>query len=117
AGLEVYLLRHRLCNWIDSFAFRDFLRVPAGEQEPNGNSDSNSNTGRGGAQFMSSTWLEHMDLQARVRDVGGRHCHVNWRDAFSDRGGVGTVHGTNVQAKKLAGMLSRRGSTCSHRAG
>ncbi|KAH8998983.1 syntaxin [Lactarius hatsudake] len=77
-------------------------------QEPNGNSSSGNDAG-GGAQFTSSTWLdEHMDLQARVRDV---RADVNRRDAFSDRGDVGAAHGTNVQAKKkLAGVLSRLGA-------
>ncbi|KAH9175370.1 syntaxin [Lactarius sanguifluus] len=94
AGLEAYLraiVSAKDSKWLDSFAFRDFLGVPAGKQEPNGN------------------WLdEHMDLQARVRDV---RADVNRRDAFSDRGDVGAAHGTNVQAKKkLAGVLSRIGA-------
>ncbi|KAH9064207.1 syntaxin [Lactarius vividus] len=110
AGLEAYLravVSAKDSKWLDSFAFRDFLGVPAGKQEPNGS--NNSSGSEGGAQFTSSTWLdEHMDLQARVRDV---RADVNRRDAFSDRGDVGAAHGTNVQAKKkLAGALSRIGA-------
>ncbi|KAH9082066.1 syntaxin [Lactarius deliciosus] len=113
AGLEAYLraiVSAKDSKWLDSFAFRDFLGVPAGKQEPNGNSGSGNDAGgAAGAQFTSSTWLdEHMDLQARVRDV---RADVNRRDAFSDRGDVGAAHGTNVQAKKkLAGVLSRIGA-------
>lgn len=113
AGLEAYLraiVSAKDSKWLDSFAFRDFLGVPAGKQEPNGSSSGgNDGVGGGGAQFTSSTWLdEHMDLQARVRDV---RADVNRRDAFSDRGDVGAAHGTNVQAKKkLAGVLSRIGA-------
>lgn len=108
-GLEAYLraiVSAKDGKWLDTFAFRDFLGVPVGKQaapgEPNG-------VGGVGGQFTSSTWLdEHMDLQARVRDV---RADVNRRDAFSERGDVGAAHGTNVQAKKkLAGVLSRAGA-------
>src|SRR5258708_38302329 len=66
----------------------------------------------GGLQFTSSSWLdEHMDLQARVRDI---RADINKRDAFSERGDVGGAHTTNVQAKKkLAGVLTRVGALVS----
>ena len=112
AGLEAYLraiVSAKDNKWLDSFAFRDFLGVPAGKQPAPGELNSSGSSNTGGAQFTSSTWLdEHMDLQARVRDV---RADVNRRDAFSERGDVGAAHGTNVQAKKkLAGVLSRVGA-------
>ena len=116
AGLETYLraiISAKDNKWLDTFALRDFLGVPVGKQaaagDPNNNSSSSSNNAAGGAQFTSSSWLdEHMDLQARVRDV---RADVNRRDAFAERGDVGAAHGTNVQAKKkLAGVLSRIGA-------
>ncbi|KAF8271382.1 hypothetical protein EI94DRAFT_1720488 [Lactarius quietus] len=64
-GLEAYLraiVSAKDSKWLDTFALRDFLGVP-----PNNSSSSNA---AGGEQFTSSSWLdEHMDLQARVRDV------------------------------------------------
>jgi len=119
AGLETYLraiVSTKDSRWLDTFAFRDFLGVPVGKQATTaGASGSGSNDGDGGAgagasgQFTSSTWLdEHMDLQARLRDI---RADVNRRDAFSDRGDVGNAHATNVQAKKkLAGLLTRVGA-------
>ena len=108
AGLETYLraiVSAKDSRWLDSFAFRDFLGVPVGKQQ------ADAATGDGGAasSFTSSSWLdEHMDLQARVRDI---RADVNRRDAFSDRGDVGQAHSTNVQAKKkLAGALTRVGA-------
>ncbi|KAI0067717.1 syntaxin [Artomyces pyxidatus] len=102
AGLEVYLraiLSAKDPKWLESFAFRDFLGVPVGKHaDP---SDLGS--------FTSSSWLdEHIDLQARVRDI---RADINRRDAFSDRGDVSASHTANVQAKKkLAAVLSRAGT-------
>ena len=109
AGLEAYLraiVSAKDSKWLDTFALRDFLGVPVGK--PADPSSSNSIDG-GSGQFTSSTWLdEHLDLQARVRDV---RADVNRRDAFAERGDVSQAHGTNVQAKKkLAGVLSRVGA-------
>jgi regulator of vacuolar morphogenesis len=117
AGLETYLraiISAKDGKWLDTFALRDFLGVPIGKQAlpgttTTGDPDNNSSGDHiGGAQFTSSTWLdEHMDLQARVRDV---RASINRRDAFSDRGDVAAAHTTNVQAKKkLAGVLTRLG--------
>ncbi|KAI0274651.1 syntaxin [Gloeopeniophorella convolvens] len=104
AGLEAYLraiLSAKDSRWLDAFVFRDFLGVPVGKQQPA--------AGDSAAQMTSSAWLdEHLDLQARVRDV---RADVNRRDALADRGDVAGAHGTNVQAKKkLAGVLSRAGA-------
>ena len=114
AGLEAYLraiISAKDDKWLDTFALRDFLGVPVGKQAGPGdpNSNSSNNTAVGSAQFTSSSWLdEHLDLQARVRDV---RADINRRDAFSERGDVSAAHGTNVQAKKkLAGVLSRVGA-------
>ena len=110
AGLEAYLraiVSAKDDKWLDTFALRDFLGVPVGKQgELNSGGSSNA---AGGAQFTSSSWLdEHIDLQARVRDV---RADVNRRDEFSERGDVSAAHQTNVQAKKkLAGVLSRIGA-------
>jgi regulator of vacuolar morphogenesis len=116
AGLETYLraiVSAKDSRWLDTFAFRDFLGVPVGKQATSGTNDGagigDGGAGAGAGQFTSSSWLdEHMDLQARVRDV---RADVNRRDAFSDRGDVGDAHATNVQAKKkLAGLLTRVGA-------
>ena len=113
AGLEAYLraiISAKDSQWLDTFVFRDFLGVPIGKQAVAGTGTSDlASGGDAGAQFTSSTWLdEHMDLQARVRDV---RADINRRDAFSDRGDVGGAHTTNVQAKKkLAGVLTRIGA-------
>ncbi|KAI0735227.1 syntaxin [Earliella scabrosa] len=103
AGLEKYLraiLSAKDEIWRESFAFRDFLGVPVGKQDPGGS---------GSAQFTASSWLdEHQDVQARVRDV---RADINRRDALADSGDVSGSHQTNVQAKKkLAGVLSRVGA-------
>ena len=110
AGLETYLraiVSTKDGRWLDTFAFRDFLGVPVGKQATSGTNDGIGDGGAG--QFTSSSWLdEHMDLQARLRDI---RADVNRRDAFSDRGDVGAAHATNVQAKKkLAGLLTRVGA-------
>ena len=111
AGLEAYLraiVSAKDSRWLDSFAFHDFLGIPIGKQAAIGDL-ATTGDGAGGAQFTSSTWLdEHMDLQARVRDI---RADVNRRDAFAERGDVGGAHTTNVQAKKkLAGVLTRVGA-------
>lgn len=102
-GLERYLRAIIGCKddrWRECFAFRDFLGVPVGKQDSAGASASSS------SQFTSSSWLdEHLDLQARVRDI---RADINRRDALSDRGDVGASHTANVQAKKkLAGVITR----------
>ncbi|KAI9508771.1 syntaxin [Russula earlei] len=104
AGLEAYLraiVSAKDSRWLDAFAFRDFLGVPVGKQQV-------GDAAAAAAQFTSSGWLdEHLDLQARVRDV---RADVNRRDALSDGGDVGGAHATNVRAKKkLAGALTRVG--------
>jgi regulator of vacuolar morphogenesis len=109
AGLEAYLraiISAKDSQWLDTYAFRDFLGIPIGKHATTG--DLASISGEPSPQFTSSTWLdEHMDLQARVRDI---RADVNRRDAFSERGDVGGAHTTNVQAKKkLAGVLTRVG--------
>ncbi|KAH9968953.1 Phox-like protein [Russula dissimulans] len=111
AGLEAYLraiVSAKDSRWLDTFAFRDFLGVPIGKQASVATGSGDTSDG-GGGQFTSSSWLdEHMDLQARVRDI---RSDVNRRDAFSERGDVGGAHATNVQAKKkLAGALVRVGA-------
>ncbi|KAF8481189.1 syntaxin [Russula ochroleuca] len=109
AGLEAYLraiISTKDSRWLDTYAFRDFLGIPIGKHAA-GDLASISISDPS-PQFTSSTWLdEHMDLQARVRDI---RADVNRRDAFSERGDVGGAHTTNVQAKKkLAGVLTRVG--------
>jgi len=109
AGLEAYLraiVSAKDSRWLDAFAFRDFLGVPIGKQTTT--TGGASDISEGGGQFTSSSWLdEHLDLQARVRDI---RADTNRRDAFSERGDVGGAHATNVQAKKkLAGVLTRVG--------
>ena len=116
AGLEAYLraiVSAKDSRWLDTFAFRDFLGIPIGKHPAVGDlAPGGSGDGAGGTQFTSSTWLdEHMDLQARVRDI---RADVNRRDAFAERGDVGGAHATNVQAKKkLAGVLTRVGALVS----
>ena len=109
AGLEAYLraiISAKDSQWLDTYAFRDFLGIPIGKHHAPGG--DLAIIGDPSPQFTSSTWLdEHMDLQARVRDI---RADVNRRDAFSERGDVGGAHTTNVQAKKkLAGVLTRVG--------
>src|SRR6266567_9371614 len=100
AGLEIYLravVSAKDSRWLDAFAFRDFLGIPIGKQAAmsgigdlasvGGGKGGKGVVGGGGLQFTSSTWLdEHMDLQARVRDI---RADINKRDAFSERGDVG----------------------------
>ncbi|EIM92969.1 Phox-like protein [Stereum hirsutum FP-91666 SS1] len=108
-GLERYLRAIVGCKdgkWRESFAFRDFLGVPLGKQDTT--AGASSSYGSSSSQFTSSSWLdEHLDLQARVRDI---RADINRRDALSDRGDVGASHTANVQAKKkLAGVITRAG--------
>jgi regulator of vacuolar morphogenesis len=110
AGLEAYLraiVSAKDSRWLDTFAFHEFLGMPIGKHAAAAPGQTNDLSG-GSQPFTSSTWLdEHMDLQARVRDI---RADINRRDAFSERGDVGGAHGTNVQAKKkLAGVLTRVG--------
>ena len=117
-GLEAYLraiVSAKDDRWRESFALRDFLGVPVGKQPVAGGSNSGGGGGGGGggeddmSQFTSSSWLdEHIDLQARVRDV---RADINRRDALGDRGDVGGSHAANVHAKKkLAAVLARAGA-------
>ncbi|KAI0815197.1 Phox-like protein [Irpex lacteus] len=96
AGLELYLraiLSAKEEKWRESYAFREFLGVPAGKVQPDGGS-----LGAGPSQFSSASWLdEHTELQSRIRDV---RADINKRDALSDRGDVSGSHQSNVQAKK-----------------
>jgi regulator of vacuolar morphogenesis len=103
-GLEAYLraiLASKEDKWRETIAFRDFLGVPVGRQA--------NLPGGGHTKFTLSSWLdEHMDLQARIRDV---RADLNKRDAFSDRGDINGSHKANVDAKKkLAGILSTIGN-------
>jgi regulator of vacuolar morphogenesis len=109
AGLEAYLraiVSAKDSRWLDTFTFHEFLGMPIGKHAAA--SGQTNDLASGSQLFTSSTWLdEHMDLQARVRDI---RADINRRDAFSERGDVGGAHGTNVQAKKkLAGVLTRVG--------
>ncbi|TFK41099.1 syntaxin [Crucibulum laeve] len=103
AALETYLraiLSAKEDKWRESFAFREFLGIPTGKQV--------GLQGAPSAQFTSASWLdEHLELQARLRDVWAE---INKRDALSERGDVAESHKCNVTAKsKLAGVLSRIG--------
>ncbi|KAJ7706112.1 syntaxin [Mycena rosella] len=100
-GLETYLraiLSAKDDKWRETFAFREFLGVPIGKQ---------GEFPQGG-QFTPASWLdEHIDLQARIRDI---RADINKRDALSDRGDPNGSHTSNVAAKKkLAGVISRLG--------
>ncbi|KAJ7110151.1 syntaxin [Mycena epipterygia] len=100
-GLEIYLraiLSAKDDKWRETFAFRQFLGVPIGKQGEFPQS----------GQFTLASWLdEHIDLQARIRDV---RADINKRDALSDRGDTNGSHTSNVAAKKkLAGVISRLG--------
>ncbi|KAJ7492559.1 S-adenosyl-L-methionine-dependent methyltransferase [Mycena latifolia] len=97
-GLETYLraiLSAKDDKWRETYAFRQFLGVPIGKQDE-------------GGQFTPASWLdEHIDLQARIRDI---RADINKRDALSDRGDPNGSHTSNVAAKKkLAGVISRLG--------
>lgn len=101
-ALETYLraiLGAKHDKWRESFAFRDFLGVPVGRQGVHTELPS---------QFTSASWLdEHLELQARLRDVWA---NINKRDALSDVSDIAASHKANVTAKtKLAGVLSRIG--------
>lgn len=101
AGLENYLraiIGAKEDKWRECFSFREFLGIPVSRQG-----------GGPPSQFTSSSWLEeHLDIQARIRDV---RADVNKRDALSDRGDVGASHKANVDSKtKLAGLVSRIGN-------
>jgi len=101
-GLEQYLraiISAKDDKWRDHFAFRDFLGIPVGRL---GSTTQNISP----TQFTLSSWLdEHLDIQARLRDIWA---DINKRDALSDRGDVAASHKSNVNAKtKLAGLLSR----------
>lgn len=103
-GLENYLraiVGAKEEKWRETFAFRDFLGVPVGRQ--------GGVQGGPPSEFTSSSWLEeHLELQARIRDV---RADINKRDALADRGDVGASHKSNLDAKtKLAGILSRIGT-------
>ena len=114
-GLETYLraiISAKDNRWLDAFVLRDFLGIPIGRQQGMSDLATVGNDVAVGLRFTSSTWLdEHMDLQARVRDI---RADINKRDAFAERGDVGGAHSTNVQAKKkLAGVLTRVGALVS----
>jgi regulator of vacuolar morphogenesis len=101
AGLEAYLraiIGSKEEKWRESFVFREFLGVPPGRQG-----------GPPPTQFTSTSWLdEHMELQARIRDV---RAAINKRDALSDIGDISASHRSNVDAKqKLAAILTRIGT-------
>ncbi|KAJ6575183.1 syntaxin [Mycena capillaripes] len=100
-GLELFLraiLSAKDDKWRETFAFREFLGIPIGKQGELPQS----------GQFTAASWLdEHIDLQARIRDV---RADINKRDALSDRGDTNGAHTSNVAAKKkLAGVISRVG--------
>lgn len=104
-GLERYLraiVSAKDDKWREHFAFREFLGIPIGRQ---GSTMQNVTP----TQFTSASWLdEHLDIQARLRDVWA---DINKRDALSDRGDIAASHKSNVSAKtKLAGLLSRIGT-------
>ncbi|KAJ3568071.1 hypothetical protein NP233_g5959 [Leucocoprinus birnbaumii] len=104
-GLERYLraiVSAKDDKWREHFAFREFLGIPIGRQ---GSTSQNISP----TQFTSSSWLdEHLDIQARLRDVWA---DINKRDALSQSGDVAASHKSNVTAKtKLAGLLSRIGT-------
>ncbi|EPQ60762.1 syntaxin [Gloeophyllum trabeum ATCC 11539] len=99
AGLEAYLraiVGAKDERWRECYAFKQFLGVPAGKQAGV----------EGPAQYTSASWLdEHMELQARLRDV---RADINKRDALADRGDPSGAHKANVEAKKkLAGIITR----------
>jgi regulator of vacuolar morphogenesis len=101
-GLENYLraiVRAKDGKWRDAHAFREFLGIPVGRPAA---SQSIASSG----EFSSSSWLEeHVELQARIRDV---RADINKRDALADRGDVASSHKLNVSAKqKLAAVFTR----------
>lgn len=103
-GLETYLrsiLSARDDKWRESYAFKEFLGVPVGRH--------GGVSGGLPTQFTLASWLdEHIELQARLRDV---RADINKREALSDQGDISASHKSNVSAKqKLAGVLSRIGT-------
>jgi len=109
-GLEKYLraiLSAKDDKWRETYAFKEFLGVPIGRQPPTGQGFAAAASSA--PQFTSSTWLdEHVELQARLRDVWA---DIHKRDALSGRDDVAGAHKSNVAAKsKLAGVLSRIGT-------
>ena len=103
-GLEAFLraiVSSREDKWRETFAFKEFLGIPVGRQ--------GGVEGGPPLHFSSSSWLdEHLELQARLRDVWA---DINKRDALSDRADIPAAHKSNVAAKsKLAGVLSRIGT-------
>ncbi|KAF8315152.1 Phox-like protein [Clavulina sp. PMI_390] len=117
-GLETYLraiLSAKEPQWRDSFVFKDFLGIPAGQSE--GGAGGASGSG-GSTQFTSSAWLdEQADLQTLLRDV---RADINKRDSLISTSSplssstppesdlITASHNANVQAKKkLAAALAR----------
>lgn len=103
SGLEAYLraiLAAKEGEWLESYAFHEFLGVPVGKQTALGRD--------GVVQFSSASWLEeHLELQSRLRDV---RAEINRRDTLYDQKEVVASHTANVQAKKkLAEVLSHMG--------
>jgi len=101
-ALETYLraiVSSKDDKWRETFVFRQFLGIPIGKQGEFPQS----------GQFTLASWLdEHIDLQARIRDV---RADINKRDALGDRGDTNAAHTSNVAAKKqLAGVISRLGN-------
>ncbi|TFL06515.1 syntaxin [Pterulicium gracile] len=101
-GLENYLraiLRAKEDKWRNAYSFREFLGVPVGRPTA-------SQSVAAATEFSSSSWLEeHLELQARIRDI---RADINKRDALSDRGDVASSHKLNVSAKqKLAAVFTR----------
>lgn len=111
-GLEKYLraiLSAKDDKWRETYAFKEFLGVPIGKQLPSATGQGIAAAAGSAPQFTSSTWLdEHVELQARLRDVWA---DIHKRDALSGRDDVAGAHKSNVAAKsKLAGVLSRIGT-------
>jgi len=101
AGLETYLraiVSAKEGKWRESFAFREFLGIPAERQG-----------GDAPFQFTVTSWLdEHIELQSRIRDV---RATINKRDALADGGDPSASQKSNVEAKqKLANILTRIGN-------
>ncbi|KAJ6519891.1 syntaxin [Mycena sanguinolenta] len=110
-GLETYLraiVSAKDDKWRETFAFKQFLGIPIGKHTGGGNGEF----GQSERQFTLASWLdEHIDLQARIRDV---RADLNKRDALSDAGDPNGAHTSNVAAKKkLAGIITRVGRLAS----
>ncbi|KAK7064173.1 hypothetical protein R3P38DRAFT_3382816 [Favolaschia claudopus] len=105
-GLELYLrtiVSAKDDKWRETFAFKEFLGIPIGKQV-----GGSGEFGQSERSFTLASWLdEHIDLQARIRDV---RADINKRDALSDVGDTNGAHTSNVAAKKkLAGIITRVG--------